>query len=116
MLFPGFDADTCNGAKLAIPMGRYTADQWMQKTNAIKNECCATATPTAEALMIARDYLKNNEQFGIENSVVYMVSDGAPEMNFGWLDCSNAAADKYKRLSRWTKTVFRHRGRLLDGH
>ena len=106
MLFPGFDADTCNGAKLAIPMGRYTADQWMQKTNAIKNECCATATPTAEALMIARDYLKNNEQFGIENSVVYMVSDGAPEMNFGWLDCSNAAADKYKRLSRWTKTVL----------
>ena len=106
MIFPGFDADTCNGGQMLIPMGRYEPDDFAQRVEAIRDRCCASATPTAEALMLARDVLKGTNEFGLENALVYMISDGGPAMNFGLVDCSDAAEDRYKRLSRWTESVL----------
>ena len=106
MIFPGFDADTCNGAQMLVPMGRYTPAEWERRINGIRDNCCATATPTAEALMLARDILKGTNEFGLHNAIAYMISDGGPAMNFGHVDCSDAAEDRFKRLSRWTTEVL----------
>lgn len=108
MIFPGFDADTCNGAQMLIPMGRYTIEEWSSLIDGIQDRCCATATPTAEALMLARDIIKGTNEFGLDKAIVYMISDGGPAMNFGNVDCSDKAEDRYKRLSRWTTDVLGH--------
>ena len=115
MIFPGFDADTCNGGQMLIPMGRYSPDDFEARVEAIRDRCCATATPTAEALMLARDVLKGSNEFGLNNALVYMISDGGPAMNFGHVDCSDAAEDRYKRLSRWTTTVLGHEPDFWQG-
>ena len=108
MIFPGFDADTCNGAQMLIPMGRYTVSEWETLIDGIQDECCATSTPTAEALMLARDVIKGTNEFGLHNAMVYMISDGGPAMNFGHVDCSDRAEDRFKRLSRWTTDLLGH--------
>ena len=40
--------------------------------------------------------------------MVYMISDGGPAMNFGHVDCSDKAEDRFKRLSRWTTDLLGH--------
>ena len=106
MIFPGFNADTCNGGEMVIPMGRYRPREFESLVDGMRTKCCATATPTAEALMLARDILKGSNEFGLENAMVYMISDGGPAMNFGYVDCSDAAEDRFKRLQKWTTTVL----------
>ena len=56
--------------------------------------------------MLARDILKGTNEFGLHNAIAYMISDGGPAMNFGHVDCSDAAEDRFKRLSRWTTEVL----------
>jgi hypothetical protein len=96
-------------------MGRYSPDDFEARVEAIRDRCCATATPTAEALMLARDVLRGSNEFGLNNALVYMISDGGPAMNFGNVDCSDAAEDRYKRLSRWTTTVLGHEPDFWQG-
>ena len=66
--------------------------------------------------MLARDVLKGSNEFGLNNALVYMISDGGPAMNFGYVDCSDAAEDRVQAPQPLDDHRARPRARLLDRH
>ena len=70
MIFPGFDADTCNGAQMLIPMGRYiplgVGDPHRRDPGRVLRHLHAHGT----TLMLARDVIKGTNEFGLHNAMV----------------------------------------------